>query len=48
MPGLSGSFDRLLTRFIFGRWIFFGLTMASVFILRRKRPQLPRPYKTWG
>jgi APA family basic amino acid/polyamine antiporter len=45
---LSGTFDQLLTYVIFGQWIFFGLTVASVFILRRKRPDLPRPYKTWG
>jgi basic amino acid/polyamine antiporter, APA family len=45
---LSGTFDQLLTYVIFGQWIFFGLTVASVFILRRTRPDLPRPYKTWG
>ncbi len=45
---LSGTFDQLLTYVIFGQWIFFGLTVASVFILRKKRPDLPRPYKTWG
>jgi APA family basic amino acid/polyamine antiporter len=45
---LSGTFDQLLTYVIFGQWIFFGLTVAAVFILRRKRPDLPRPYKTWG
>jgi APA family basic amino acid/polyamine antiporter len=45
---LSGTFDQLLTFVIFGQWIFFGLTVAAVFILRRKRPDLPRPYKTWG
>ena len=22
--------------------------MAAVFVLRKKRPDLPRPYKTWG
>jgi APA family basic amino acid/polyamine antiporter len=45
---LSGTFEQLLTYVIFGQWIFFGLTVTSVFILRRKRPDLPRPYKTWG
>ena len=45
---LSGTFEQLLTYVIFGQWIFFGLTVGSVFILRRKRPDLPRPYKTWG
>ncbi|HRD01665.1 MAG TPA: amino acid permease [Candidatus Saccharicenans sp.] len=45
---LSGTFQQLFTYVIFGEWIFFGLTVAAVFILRRKRPDLPRPYKTWG
>jgi APA family basic amino acid/polyamine antiporter len=45
---LSGTFERLFTYVIFGEWIFFGLTVAAVIILRRKRPDLPRPYKTWG
>jgi APA family basic amino acid/polyamine antiporter len=43
-----GTFENLLNYFIFGQWIFFGLTVAAVFILRKKRPDLPRPYKTWG
>jgi len=45
---LSGTFEQLLRYVIFGQWIFFGLTVAAVFVLRRKRPDLPRPYKTWG
>ena len=45
---LSGTFEQLFTYVIFGQWIFFGLTAGAVFILRRKRPGLPRPYKTWG
>jgi len=43
-----GTFERLFTYVIFGQWIFFGLTVAAVIILRKKRPDLPRPYKTWG
>jgi APA family basic amino acid/polyamine antiporter len=45
---LSGTFEQLLTYVIFGQWIFFGLCVAAVIILRRKKPDLPRPYKTWG
>lgn len=45
---LTGTFERLFTYVIFGEWIFFGLTVAAVIVLRRKRPDLPRPYKTWG
>jgi len=44
----SGTFEQLFTYVIFGYWIFMGLTVAGVIILRRKRPDLPRPYKTWG
>ncbi len=45
---LSGTFEQLYSYVIFGFWIFMGLTVAGVIVLRRKRPDLPRPYKTWG
>ena len=45
---LTGTFEQLFTYVIFGEWIFFGLMVAAVIILRKKRPDLPRPYKTWG
>jgi len=45
---LSGTFEQLFSYVIFGFWIFMGLTVGGVMILRRKRPDLPRPYRTWG
>ena len=45
---LSGSFDTLTDYVIFGSWIFYGLTTASVFIFRRRMPDAERPYKAWG
>jgi APA family basic amino acid/polyamine antiporter len=45
---LSGSFDVLADIFIFMSWVFYGLTAIGLFILRRKSPDLPRPYKAWG
>jgi APA family basic amino acid/polyamine antiporter len=45
---LTGTFRQLFTYVIFGEWIFFGMTVAAVIVLRRKRPDLERPYKTWG
>jgi basic amino acid/polyamine antiporter, APA family len=44
----SSSFDTLTDYAIFGLWIFYGLVTASVFILRRKMPNLERPYRTLG
>jgi len=41
-------YDQLLTFVIFPSWAFYGLTVAGVLILRRKRPELERPYRTWG
>jgi APA family basic amino acid/polyamine antiporter len=43
-----GKFEQLFTFVVFGLWIFFGLTVGAVFILRRKKPGLRRPYRTWG
>jgi APA family basic amino acid/polyamine antiporter len=45
---LTGTFKQLFTYVIFAEWIFFGLTVASVMVLRKKLPNLHRPYKTWG
>ncbi|RPJ82722.1 MAG: amino acid permease, partial [Acidobacteria bacterium] len=45
---VTGTFEQLATYVVFGQWIFFGLTVGAVMVLRRKRPELPRPYRTWG
>jgi APA family basic amino acid/polyamine antiporter len=44
----TGSFEQLYTFAMFGYWIFMGLAVAGVIILRKKRPDLLRPYKVWG
>jgi len=38
----------LFTYVVFGQWLFFGLCAGAVIILRKKRPDIPRPYKTLG
>ena len=43
-----GEVGALLGGVVFADWIFFGLGAASVFVLRRTRPDLPRPYRAWG
>jgi APA family basic amino acid/polyamine antiporter len=45
---LSGKYDDLFNFVIFGSWILYAMATASVFVLRIKRPDLPRPYKTLG
>jgi APA family basic amino acid/polyamine antiporter len=45
---LSGTYDQLLDYVIFASWILYGMTTATVLVLRRKRPDLARPYKTIG
>jgi APA family basic amino acid/polyamine antiporter len=48
LKAVRASFDHLADFVIFGGEIFYGLTVAAVFVLRRRRPDLPRPYKTFG
>lgn len=45
---LQNDFAQLADRFILGIWPFYALTVAAVFVLRRRRPDLPRPYRVWG
>lgn len=44
----SGTFEQLLTWIMFVSLIFWIFAAASVFTLRKKFPDLSRPYKTWG
>lgn len=45
---LSGSYDQIASYVVFGSWMFYGLTALSVIVLRKKRPNTPRPYEAWG
>ena len=45
---LTGNFEELFTYVIFASWILYGMTAATVFVLRRKQPDLHRPYRTLG
>jgi APA family basic amino acid/polyamine antiporter len=44
----SGSFDLLADMFVFLSWIFYGLTAVGFFLLRRRMPDAPRPWKARG
>ena len=45
---ISGSYSQLLDYIICAELVFYILTIASLFVLRRTRPAAPRPYKALG
>jgi APA family basic amino acid/polyamine antiporter len=45
---LTGTYSDLLTLTAFASLLFNTLTVVGLFVLRRRRPDLPRPYKAWG
>jgi len=44
----SGTYEQLGTYVIFAVFLFHAATGAAVIVLRRKQPDRPRPYRTWG
>ncbi len=45
---LSGTFEQLFTYVVFASWIFAALAAARVFVLRRRWPDAPRPFRVPG
>lgn len=45
---LSGTYGQLLDYVIFAVLIFYVLTIFGIFILRKKKPEIERPYKAFG
>jgi APA family basic amino acid/polyamine antiporter len=45
---ISGSYDTLTDSVVFASCLFYALAAGAVWVLRRKEPDLPRPFKTWG
>ena len=45
---LTGSYETLYSYSIVAAWIFYTMTVAAVWILRRKMPDAVRPYRMWG
>lgn len=45
---MSGSFDMLADMFTFTAWVAYLFGAIGIFILRKKMPHHPRPYKVWG
>jgi APA family basic amino acid/polyamine antiporter len=45
---LTGTYKQLYTYVIFTGWLFYAAATFAVVILRRKRPDMERPYRVWG
>lgn len=45
---ISGSYGQLLDYIIFAVLLFYILTIVGLFVLRIKKPEIPRPYKAFG
>ncbi|ALW86037.1 amino acid transporter [Hymenobacter sedentarius] len=45
---LSGSYGQLLNYVMFAVILFYVVTIIGIFVLRRTRPDAPRPYRAWG
>ncbi|MCS6917984.1 MAG: amino acid permease [Chitinophagales bacterium] len=45
---LSGTYSNLLDYVVFAVLLFYLITIAAVFVLRRKYPHAERPYRAWG
>src|SRR5215813_2997722 len=42
------NFEQLADTFVLGIWPFYAAGAAAVYVLRKKRPDLVRPYRVWG
>jgi APA family basic amino acid/polyamine antiporter len=45
---VTGSYESLVDYALFAFWVFYALMVAAVLVLRRSRPETPRPYRMWG
>jgi len=45
---LSGKYGQLLDYVMFSVILFYVVTIIGIFVLRRTRPDAPRPYRAWG
>jgi APA family basic amino acid/polyamine antiporter len=45
---LSGTYGQLLDFLIFAAVLFYIFTLAGLFLLRARRPEMPRPYRAFG
>lgn len=44
----SDTFQQIMNYVVFMDWLFLAMAIYCIFILRKKYPDAPRPYKVWG
>jgi len=45
---VGGAFKDLFSLAIFAEWLFYMIAASTIFVFRKKEPDTPRPYRTWG
>ncbi len=45
---LFNDFQQLADKFVLGIWPFYILAVLAVFVIRKRSPELPRPYRVFG
>jgi APA family basic amino acid/polyamine antiporter len=43
-----GRFQQLFELAVFAEWLFYMLTATTIFIYRKRHPEMTRPYRVWG
>jgi APA family basic amino acid/polyamine antiporter len=44
----GGAFEAFFSLAIFAEWLFYMIAASTIFVFRRREPNVHRPYKTWG
>jgi APA family basic amino acid/polyamine antiporter len=44
----AGNFQQLFSITLFAEWLFYMITSSTIFVFRRREPEVVRPYKTTG
>ncbi len=47
-PSWKNVYNRLFTYVVLAEFVFYAMSCGAVIRLRRKAPDLPRPYRAWG
>lgn len=45
---VGGAFKDLFSLAIFAEWLFYMIAASTIFVFRKREPDVPRPYRTWG